>query len=176
MRRPPALLALLSSIVLLLAGPIAPASACPDEAVVPGAVSAKRHAAAVRCLINVERRARGVAKLRRNGKLGRAARDYARQMAVRDFFSHVSPSGSTLGARVRRVRYRAAASAENIAWGAGRRGTPRALVNAWLRSPGHRSLLLSAAYRDVGVGTSLGSPAGRVARSATISAVFARRR
>ena len=34
---------------------------------------------------------------------------------------------------------------ENLAWGSGRRSTPREIVAAWMNSPGHRANILSAA-------------------------------
>ena len=33
---------------------------------------------------------------------------------------------------------------ENLAWGLGRYSTPRSVVNAWMRSPRHRAVLLGA--------------------------------
>jgi uncharacterized protein YkwD len=41
---------------------------------------------------------------------------------------------------------------ENIAWGTGHYGTPRETMNGWLQSPGHRANILTAAFRDIGVG------------------------
>jgi uncharacterized protein YkwD len=41
---------------------------------------------------------------------------------------------------------------ENLAWGQGALGTPRAIVLAWLRSDGHRRNLFSDAWREMGVG------------------------
>jgi uncharacterized protein YkwD len=41
---------------------------------------------------------------------------------------------------------------ENIAWGTGHYGTPRETMNGWLQSPGHRANILTAAFRDLGIG------------------------
>ena len=47
---------------------------------------------------------------------------------------------------------------ENIAWGTGDSGTPRAIVDAWMNSSGHRANILSSSFREIGVGFSLGTP------------------
>ena len=41
---------------------------------------------------------------------------------------------------------------ENLAWGGSRRGSPRATLVAWLRSPEHRANLLRAGWTRVGIG------------------------
>ena len=43
---------------------------------------------------------------------------------------------------------------ENIAWGTLWLSTPRAIVAAWMASPGHRANILDAHYRDTGIGVS----------------------
>lgn len=168
--------AALCAALLVLAAPAPAAQACANADARPGTIGPKRHARAVRCLLNAERSKRGVRGLRVSKKLSRAARGHARQMVRRDFFSHVSPSGSTLSKRLRRSRYRYRVAGENLAWATGRRATPRGLVNTMLRSGAHRRVLLSKRYRHVGVGVKFGSPAGRHRGAATLDAVFARRR
>jgi hypothetical protein len=41
---------------------------------------------------------------------------------------------------------------ENIAWGTGRYGTPRETMNSWLHSTGHRENILTADYKELGLG------------------------
>jgi uncharacterized protein YkwD len=171
-RRPTLLV--LAVLAAILAAPAA-AHACRGASHPPSALSAARHAKAVRCLVNLERASRGIPKLRADRRLGRAARGYARLMARRDFFAHVSPAGSTLGSRVRRARFRGSVG-EVLAWGQRGGGTPRALVNGWLRSPGHRAILLSPRFRRIGVGSSMGAPVGRLRGSVTVDAVLGRSR
>lgn len=88
-------------------------------------------------------------------------------MVRRRFFDHVSPSGSTMMARVCASAYPHRAGAysigENIAWGGGSLGTHRAIVRAWMRSAGHRANLLNPRFRDVGVGVAPGVPPGGMA-------------
>ena len=64
-------------------------------------------------------------------------------MAFGDYFEHVGPNGVTPLMRMRRTGYISSSKegfqiAENIAWAAWL-GTPRAIVSAWMHSPGHRA-------------------------------------
>ena len=71
-----------------------------------------------------------------------------------------------------------------LAWGTANRGGSRAAparhstaastVRAWLRSPGHRAIILSSSYDDGGVGTRTGTPAGHAA-GVTVTVVAGRR-
>jgi uncharacterized protein YkwD len=83
-------------------------------------------------------------------------------MDASNFFSH-DGDGSMID-RVRASGYLAGASTwmvgENISWGAGRQGSPKATVARWMASPGHRSTMLSPRFRDIGVGVAMGSPVG----------------
>ena len=47
---------------------------------------------------------------------------------------------------------------ENLAWGAGGKSTPKAIVRAWMHSPPHRKAILTRSYRDVGLGVVSGIP------------------
>jgi hypothetical protein len=47
---------------------------------------------------------------------------------------------------------------ENIGWGQGPLSTPRAMVEAWMNSPGHRRNILADDYAEVGLGLALGTP------------------
>jgi len=51
--------------------------------------------------------------------------------------------------------------AENVAWGMRHRGTPRAIVEAWMNSSGHRANILNANFRDAGVGVVPGTPSSQ---------------
>lgn len=114
------------------------------------------------CLINAERRSRGLSQLRSNRVLARAALAHARDMVLRSYFAHDSLSGANLIDRIRRVRYASGRTrwlvGENLAWGEGVRGTPREIVAAWMNSPPHRANILRASFRDVGLGIVPGAP------------------
>jgi uncharacterized protein YkwD len=88
------------------------------------------------------------APVRVDNRLVRAGRDHSAWMARTGTFSHVGYSGSTFVTRVRATGYTAPFS-ENIAYGY---RTGAEVVNAWMRSPGHRANLLNCRAKAVGVG------------------------
>lgn len=171
------LLALLASalVVCLLAAAPAPASArgCKGADRAPSAANAAQIRHATLCLLNVQRRAHGLARLRANRRLARAATRHSRDMVARGYFDHTSPAGDTPLARASAVRYvprrRAWQLAENIAWGTGSLATPRATVRAWMHSPPHRRNVLDASLRDAGTGVALGSPFRRAGATYTLA-------
>jgi uncharacterized protein YkwD len=156
-------------VVALLARPAASALACAGAQARPGAVSTRAYTRAVKCLANERRAAAALAALRDDRRLAGAARRFSASMVRDRFFAHVSPEGSTLAARARAAGYRGARLGETIGWGAGSLGTPAAIVRAWMHSPPHRAILLSRAYRRIGLGVVMGSPAG-IAGAATVTA------
>lgn len=130
---------------------------CPNSNLTPRADNTATVVAATLCLVNDERARFGEPALIEDSRLAGAATGHSRDMDERHYFEHVSPSGSTLLTRVRasgfipggRVGY---TLGENIAWGTLWLGTPRAIVKAWMASPGHRANILNRAYRFTGIG------------------------
>lgn len=113
-------------------------------------------------LINQARSSRGLHTVRSFDALHRAARAHSCDMLRRDYFAHSSLSGLGVSARARRAGYGITgwsgwSVGEVIAWGSGSLGSPRAVFKAWMRSPGHRSVLLTRRWRDVGVGCERGT-------------------
>ena len=141
--------------------PAATASACAGSRSRPSPASLDRAIRATVCLINQARDDHGLGALRTSGSLGRAATAHSRDMVLRDFFAHDSPTGSTPKQRIDRAGYFDGASSwalgETIAWGSGGRATPASIVRSWLGSPGHRAILLDGRYHDLGVGIALGA-------------------
>jgi len=91
----------------------------------------------------------------------------------------VAPDGEELSTRLLRVRYIAAsdddfAIGENLAWGQAELATPRALVAAWMNSPGHRANVLGPRYAEVGLGFALGTPQDPT-QGATVTAEYGTR-
>lgn len=167
------------AVALPLAGAAIMASDA-DAQDCPGARSAPRAdaPAVTLCLINAERRARGLSPLGAHARLARAARRHSHDMVARSYFSHVSPGGSSLGDRLRRVGYPrgcAWSGGEALAWGTGSKASPASRVAGWMNSAPHRALLLDQGYRDIGIGVADGSP-GDHGRGATYTAEFGRRR
>ena len=120
-------------------------------------------AAAVVCEINRVRADRGYGELAVDRRLRRAATLHARDMVRRGYFSHVTPEGLRLSARLRESGYITGRVAwrvgETLAWGRERLATAAATVTAWMRSASHRRILLGP-YREIGVGVAAGDPLG----------------
>ena len=135
--------------------------------------------AAIACEIDRVRVSKGLRWLRDNRRLRIAAKRHSADMVRRRYFSHYGPGGSSPADRARRTGYvRSGCSwtiGEVLAWGTARRSTAASTVRAWLRSPGHRSIILSRSYADGGVGTRAGTPAGH-SSGVTVTIVVGRRR
>ena len=111
--------------------------------------------------MNRVRAAQGLRRLQVDYRLQLAARAHARDMLRRDYFAH----GPFLS---RILSYGASGPifGENLAWATGSQARARAIVAGWLMSPDHRSKLLRAGFRRVGVaapsGTFRGIPGVRM--------------
>jgi len=108
-------------------------------------------------LVNQKRAKHGLAKLRVHARLQAAARAHSTEMSNRKYFSHSSAGGESFERRIIRYGYKRSgysywAAGENIAWGGGLYATASAVVNSWMRSPGHRAVILTRKFRDVGLG------------------------
>jgi uncharacterized protein YkwD len=123
----------------------------------PAQLIPKQARGAVLCLVNKQRRSSGRGGLNRHRKIFASAGSHSRTMARKNCFSHQCSGERGLGGRLKRVGYLTGgltswAYAENIAWGKGRRGTPRAVVRGWMGSSGHRAHILSGTFKDFGAG------------------------
>jgi uncharacterized protein YkwD len=151
---------------------------CANADLVPNAANGASIRSATLCLINVERRARGLRALRSNSRLRNAAQRYAEQMVRQSFFGHVSPAGSTVLQRIRKASYlksaRAYSVGENLAWGTRELATPRQTVRNWMNSPPHRRNMLDRGFREIGIGIAIGVPQGSDP-GATYATEFGRR-
>ena len=166
-RRRPLLLAALGLVALAPAAiaDAAQARSCSGAKAQISKASPSKLRSALLCLVNRKRSAEGLPALRRDRKLERAAGRHARDMVRRDYFAHQRPGGPDLTARLQRADWRGTHWGETIAYGCGRRGSPRATLRSWLNSPPHRQILLSATYRRGGLGLGTDAPCG--ARGAT---------
>jgi uncharacterized protein YkwD len=153
--------ALATSLALCAPASAHAAAACEGADALPGQASDAVVRSATLCLMNSQRGAHGVPGLRAHSALASAAGRYARQMVSEHFFAHTSPGGSTVLSRIRATTYLRSAPGwsvgENIASGSGTMASPRAIVEAWMESPGHRANLLSPCFRDVGIGIAAGT-------------------
>jgi uncharacterized protein YkwD len=150
---------LLASVTTLgiLILPATAHAACSNAGAAPGSIGAGELRRAVRCIVNEERAQRGLRPVRSGAALGEAARGHARDMVRRGYFAH-ERGGSTLRSRLREAGWNGDAAGETLAYGCGSLGVPRAIVDAWLGSPGHRDILLSRRYRRAGIGLADGMP------------------
>lgn len=171
-----ALLALASALSIGAAD-AASAEACANARAAATAYSAPARSA-VRCLINAERSARGLAPLRASGDLRRAARLHAVDMVRRGYFAHVSPEGRTMAQRVKRTGYlsgaRRWALGEDIGWGTGSAASAAGIVQAWMASPAHRAVILDGRFRELGLGVAGGLPQGGSGATFVLDAGMAR--
>lgn len=110
-------------------------------------------AAATLCLLNAERARHGLRPLREDGRLARAARRHARDMAERGYFAHESPEGTGPHDRILRAGYRSPRlTGENLARGEAEAGAPSTIVDGWMHSPGHRENILRRGFEEIGIG------------------------
>ncbi|MHB1808207.1 MAG: CAP domain-containing protein [Solirubrobacteraceae bacterium] len=133
------------------------AEACPGEDLTPEAGDLEAVRSATVCLVNRERTDRGERPLTVNAKLQRAAQGHSENMVLDDYFSHYAPNGETPSQRMRQAGYLYSSRigyeiGENIAWGTLYLATPKAIVQAWMESPGHRENILNGHYRETAIG------------------------
>jgi uncharacterized protein YkwD len=167
-------LPLVASILVATPGAEA-AGRCSGAGALPAAGNSRQVERTALCLINAQRRAHGLGRLRSNPLLRLAAVRHSRDMVAREYFSHTGPSGSDFVARIRDAGYidtsRSWRVGETIACGTGVAATPATIVRGWMRSPPHRRILLAPGFRGVGIGIALGTPTYG-GRGATYTADF----
>jgi uncharacterized protein YkwD len=156
------ILPVLAAAALLAPATGASAADCEGQNLMPTSENEAQIRHAVLCLLNAERRKRGLKPLRENAKLRRAANGHSRNMVENGFFDHTTPSGTTMVDRIKNVGYtqpdKGYTLGENIAWGTGDLATPKQTMKAWMNSPGHKANILRAKFREVGIGINLGAP------------------
>jgi uncharacterized protein YkwD len=119
----------------------------------PGVTPSDTLRTATLCLVNRARGLSGLKALRANSRLALAAQRHAADMARRNYFDHVSPRGRNPMARARAVGWRGSIG-EVLLAGPPTLTSPAATVEAWLRSPPHRAVLLGSA-RVAGTGLAI---------------------
>jgi uncharacterized protein YkwD len=162
------LLATATALALVLALAASPAraqavAACPAATETLGAATGTTVEAAVSCLVNAERTARGLAAVEPATALGISAQRHAVDMVARRYFAHVSPSGGTVDKRARRAGYITSPCwvlGEDLGWSPPAAATAATVVAAWMASPKHREVILTPSFRDIGVGIVSRSPVG----------------
>lgn len=109
-------------------------------------------------------------------KLAYIARKHSKDMGIKNYFSHVNKQGETLEDRIGKINYvytKSIGMAENIhmnylyssytirngvkqlqGWKDAKKLAKEA-VNGWIKSPGHRTNLLSRTYGKEGIGVAI---------------------
>lgn len=98
--------------------------------------------------INDVRALNNLPTLKLDSRLHRAAQKHSEDMATQNYFSHVSPSGSTPAQRVSKEGYQWESVSENIAAGY---STVEDVVNGWVNSPGHFQNILCSSCTHTGI-------------------------
>lgn len=102
--------------------------------------------------INKARAAHGLPALRYSPSLGRSSRRYARKLMRLDVFRHAPRIQASRGFRL---------LGECLAMNRGWRLNRSRVIRSWLRSPGHRQILLSRRFNRVGAAPARGRLWGR---------------
>lgn len=129
---------------------------CPNADTHPDATNGVAIDEAIVCLIDQLRSEHGLPRLRVNTWLRAVAASQVKEMVRRDYFADDRLSGVTPLALISYSRYAAhdarVLTGQNLGWGTGVDATPASMVSAWINSIPHREIMLTAAFRDVGVG------------------------
>ena len=138
---------------------LAPAAVCPHQN--QPAQPNKMQLRAMLCLTNYARTHSHLARIAASTQLAQAAAGKVRDILRCDEFSHEA-CGREFTYWMKQSGYLQGScweAAENIAWGTGLIGTPRAIMRAWLHSSGHRENILGI-YADIGIGLREGAIEG----------------
>jgi len=103
--------------------------------------------------LNEVRQANGLPPLRASESLFRSSTRYAQHMIDRDYFGHAARiAASSAFGRV----------GETLELHSGWKADPVRTIDEWMHSPGHRAVLMSDAYRWVGMGIAHGRIGSRL--------------
>jgi uncharacterized protein YkwD len=133
-----------------------PPSFCAHASLRPTPTNTAAIDRAALCLVNQVRATYQLRPLRANHELQAVATTLVRGMVNRNYYSDNSPSGQSPGALIAAIPYGARAAslstAQDLGWGTLTDATPAGIVTAWMHSPPHREIILTAAFRDAGAG------------------------
>jgi uncharacterized protein YkwD len=110
-------------------------------------------------LFNQQRTSHGLVPLKVDARLGQAAEAHSADMLRHGYFAHDDAHG-TWDARIRRYLERSLVG-EILSFGSGDYATPSKMVQTWMQSPEHRSVILTPELRRVGLGVATGTYKGQ---------------
>ena len=111
--------------------------------------SVKEYESEVVRLVNIERTKAGLKPLKENWELSRVARYKSEDMKNKNYFSHTSPTYGSPFQMMKSFGITYKTAGENIAKGY---ATPKAVVNGWMNSSGHRANIMNSSFTEIGVG------------------------
>ena len=107
----------------------------------------------LRTLTNQARASAGRTPLRLNATLATTARGRSRDMAVRDYFSHVTPDGTMVFDQLDTLRFCYRLAGENIGYTTHPDAVAVAAVQRmFMDSPTHRANIMGKAWDSIGIG------------------------
>jgi uncharacterized protein YkwD len=83
-----------------------------------------------------------------NGKLTQSADAHSQDMAAKNYFSHTSADGRTLGVRISATGYSWSSAGENIAAGY---DTVNIVIDGWMASDGHCANIMDPNFTEFGL-------------------------
>src|SRR5262245_33808645 len=126
---------LVATAFALVADSPALAAGCPGASASAASADSGKLRAALLGVVNRKRAAHGLAALKADRRIQRAAGRHARDMQKRNYFAHQRAGGPDLTTRLHRAGWYGSAWGEAIAYGCGPLASPKATVRAWLNSP-----------------------------------------
>lgn len=108
---------------------------------------------------NTQRQDNNLPTLKENSTLDAMALAKIEDMFKNQYFAHESPGGKGVGDLAEDFSYGFVAVGENLALGNFK--DDKALVDAWMASPGHRANILNGTYREIGVAVMKGTFEGK---------------
>jgi len=143
---------LLSFVIILLAGSFVFAQVKRNYPQVLG-ITTNITSEQLISLTNEKRKQSGLLPLSLNSSLSTAAESKAQDMFAKDYWAHISPTGTTPWVFIKSAGYTYVYAGENLAKGF---SNAQEAVDAWMASPDHRENELSQNYQDVGFAVKTG--------------------
>lgn len=125
----------------------------------PGPKDTKSIEQALFTLTNQKRAENGVAPLSWSEEIAVVARAHSKDMNDRNYFDHNTPDGVTPFQRLTLGGVSYMTAGENIAAA----GTAEMIIEAWMKSPGHKANILNPSFGRIGIGVAENSRYGLLA-------------
>ncbi|MDR7855603.1 CAP domain-containing protein [Tissierella sp.] len=100
-------------------------------------------------LVNIERQKEGLKPLAASSEISNVARKKSEDMAVKNYFSHTSPTYGSPFDMMKSFGIKYNTAGENIAKG---QQSAQSVVTAWMNSSGHRANIMNPSFGKIGVG------------------------